>query len=476
VPIAEARRRTRWLTIAAALAVGTIGIAGCSGSSGPAPLSVRCSGKDLAVPDSGQASVNDAPVTAPARPLSGSPTPSGGAEAYRGLPQELDPGNARYGYAADGWSVSRISASGLGQPVWTLPLHPPKGMPSSEPDLDVLPQFGYTTVIGGNHGQYIAAVSSNGRAGPACVLPPFAATDRPVDLLPHAGVVVLANPPEPGQSTGSGDQYWLDGYSTSTGKRLWSVQTGTSVAEENADFMADKDTIYSFNQNSGQVEAYAAATGQHLWTTSFNASGNGELNDNGLLAAADGRVYAIADATTSSEILAVNSANGDVVWKRSVPQASSRSDVTVSQVTPGQVLLADSDSNKAYLLNARTGATLAAEPVQLSEKTTSGPELCDPNGQLVVAFSEDGRIVMLSAAPAYTRTVTIPSGDTSVAIGGSIGYVREDRADAPVRGYSLATGELLWTAQAPRSAADAILYSFDGGYEVQDLPTITLYR
>jgi outer membrane protein assembly factor BamB len=394
----------------------------------------------------------------------------------RKLPQQTDPGNASYGYTTSGWSVSRISGSGLGQPVWTLSLHPPRGVPGSEPDLDVLPQYGYTTVVGGNRGQYITAVSAKGQAGPACVLPEFAATDRPVDLLPHVGVVVLGNPPEPEVSTGSNDQYWLDGYSTSTGKRLWSVPTGRDVSENSADFMVDKDTVYNFNTGSGQVEAYAAATGQHLWTTSFGFNGNTLTDDNGLLAASGGLVYAMVDATTRSEILAVNGVNGDVVWKRSVPVASSLSDVTVSPIAPGQLLLADSDSNKAYLLDPHTGATLAAEPVQLSGKRTSPPELCDPNGQRTVAFSENGHIVTLAAAPGDTGTFAIASGDTSVATSGTIAYVRAEQADAPVRGYSLATGKLLWTVPDPHSGADGILFSFEGGFEVQDDPGTILYR
>jgi outer membrane protein assembly factor BamB len=465
--------RRSWPAGAAAVILAAA-ISGCSGSSGPASLSVHCSGHDLTAPDSGQAFASGQPLTPPVTAVPGTPRPAG-TMVNRDLPDALDPSDVNYGYSAgEDWSVSRISGSGSGRPVWSLTLRVPRGVSRSEPDLQVLAQYGYATVLGGNHGQYIATVSASGRPGPACVLPPFAATDRPVDLLPHVGVIVLANPTEPAQPTGSGDDYWLDEYSTTTGQRLWSVPTGTSVAEQTADFMVDKNTVYVFDQEDAEVVAYDAATGQHLWTTDFGVNGNPEMNDNGLLAAADGRVYAMVDASTSSQILAVSDTDGKVAWKRAVPQANILSDVTVSQIARNQVLVSDSDNSEAYLLNASSGATLATQAVTSS---ASAPQLCDPNGQVVVAFAESGRIAMLSADPGYTRTMTILSGsDVKVAITGTVAYVRPPKAGAPVYGYDLATGERLWTVPAPGSPADAGLYAFDGGFMVQGDVTGTVYH
>lgn len=461
-----------------AAAVLALGLAGC-GSSGPAALSVHCSGRDLTVPDSAEVDANDPVLPPPLGAVPGVPRTAGSATGVT-VPDALDPGDPADGYSVQGWRVSRITGTG-GQQAWSLTLGRPRGVPAAEPDLNLLPHYGYVIATGGNQGQFIAAVSSQGRAGPVCSLPPFAATDRPVELLPHAGVVILANPTESSTASGS---YSVDGYSTATGKRLWSVSSDTSLPEGRVDFLVDHDTLYVWQGRNAQIAAYNAATGQHLWTADPGSTDPYD-SPNGLLAAAGGAVYAITDTTSfgSSRVIALRGTNGKLMWRRTVPAPRSTSgEISVNPVGQDALLLSG-NGEEDYLLNATTGATLAAQKLTARPMDPGGPpQICDPGGHASVAVTESGLIHVLSSDPADDKTIAIPPGaSTSVVVTGTIAYVRQPKSGAPVYGYDLTTGKLAWTARAPGKPAGDNLYAFAGGFAVGAFHrpgqfTGTLYR
>ena len=461
-----------WAVLAASLMVAA-GLAGCGSSGGPAPLGVRCSGRTLAVPDAGNPDAGPPQLPPPVTAVSGTPRLAATAP-NAAFPDAIDPVDPRYGYSAspDGWRVSLVSATGSGPAAWSVLLSVPRDVPGSDPDLSVLADGAYAIATGGKQGQYIAAVSSTGQAGPSCAVPKFLATQGHVDLLPHAGVVVFANPPYSTQPTSSLPDYWLDGYSTATGQRLWSVPSDTSVTENGVDFMVSGDTVYVWEDDDATVAAYDARTGQHLWTASFSDA-NPDTGDNGLLAAFAGQVYVMADNISSTQVLALSGATGAVEWKRSVPLASSTSDVAVTDVGNGQVLFGDDDNNQEYLLDARSGMTLEAQAVNSNSSATNATlQMCQTADQLGVAITEPGKIVVLGIQPNDSWTIAIPQGkNASVAVTDTEVYVRLQQAGAPVYGYDLGSGQLLWTVPLPGSPADSTVSAFDGGFAVgQDLP------
>ncbi len=461
-----------WLGIAGAIVVAT-GLTGCG--SAPPPLSISCSGSTLTAPDTSDVYYGLTPSPPPVSAVPETPHPAGSVP-LAALPDALDPDDLNYGYkAVRNSTISLISAEmGSVGPLWSVALRAPQGSQGSDPALNLDPHNGYAIVTGGNQGQFIAAVSSGGRAGPACILPPFTTTQRHVELLPHAGVVILANPAEPGNQQGD---FWLDGYSTRTGKRLWSIEAGTSIADAGVAFIAASDTVYLWQSSDARVAAYNARTGRHLWTAG-HARTQVTASDNGLLAAFGGRVYATFDNGASTQVTAMNGASGAVVWQRTVPSVATSTQIAVTEVGSGQVLLGDAGSGQELLVSAATGATLASA-VGEPGAAVDNPEMqvCSLNGVPAIAIPEDGAIRLLSADRSDDRTIVIPKGQgVQVAVTGTEAYVRVPQPGAPVEGYDLATGELVWTTPAPGMPGDATMFAFAGGFVLEGQAGGTVYR
>lgn len=473
------RHRTSGTAARVSLSVAVLlaaGLAGCSSSGGPPALTVRCTGHTLPGPDTPEVFENDPLLPPPVTAVSGIPRRSG-TDLVTALPDTADPADPARGYNAVGrsWQVEMVSGSGAGQPMWSATLSIPRGVPRSEADLNLLAHEGYAIATGGSQGQYISAVNSAGRTGPACLVPQFAATDAHTELLPHAGIVILPNPTSQEASNAYGNSYWLDGYSTSTGQRVWSVSADTAVAQTGPDFITSNDTVYIWQGKDAQAAAFNARTGQHLWTTSFR-NANQYANDNGLLGVIGDTAYVMADNLSSTLVVALNATNGAVRWKRTLPQASATSDVAITQVGDGQILLGDNDNNQEYLITASTGATMATASVVSSASGQNDQlQLCHPAGQLSIAIPGNGAIYLLNADSAAERTIAIPPGNgVSVAIADTEAYVLPKQAGAPVYGYDLATGKLLWTVPTPgSSAADSTLDAFDGGFVLINSATRT---
>jgi hypothetical protein len=450
------------------------GLSGC-GSSGPAALSVRCSGPTLTTPDTSQV-VSAGAVSPP--PVASVPgTPRAVTAAQLSLPDAVDPDNPSLGYeGGKGFRLSLISDTGAGEPVWTAELRAPSGVSGSGSSLYAPDtHYGYAIVIGGNdRAEYITAVSSAGQQGPACVVPQLPTAANDVELLPHAGVLILQNPLNPGAS---GD-FRLDGYSTSSGQRLWSVPTGTPFPKERVKYLVAGDTVYIWEDGSGDVAAYSAHTGQHLWTTSLNS--NPLSSDDGLLGAFGGHVYAAFDDGTTVQVAAIDGAHGSVSWKTSFPSPEANNTVGVTQVGTGEVLLSDSDRHQMLLLKARNGAVLATASSTSPGAAVDNQELqvAYPGGHLAVAVPESGAIHVLSDDAAYDRTITIPKANIlDIAVTSTEAYVLASQAGAPVYGYDLATGKLLWTVPTPPGTpSDTVLYAFDGGFMLQGSSQNAVYR
>jgi hypothetical protein len=451
--LVRGRRSVTALILAATLAA-------CSGSSGPAALSVHCTGHRLAGPDTTSVSPVDVPQPVAPAAISGVPhltTAPPPAE----VPEVLDPADPRYGYSNRDWDIVRTAAIG-GPDSWSATIRLPGGAQASQgvgysPD----PYGGYLIVRGGRQGRYLAAVSDQGQAGPACALPPYDATDGTVDLLPHAGVVVAANPAAGAPSTAK--DIWLNGYSTTTGKRLWSADTHTS-ANESVDLVVSGDSAYIWQEYTGKIAAYDARTGHQSWQTD---SGTVSLlgGDNRLLGATDGRVYALAEQDNSSRVEALNGTTGQLIWKRDVPEPAGHNQISLSQLGTGLVAVAGAGS-KDYLLDAADGSIVSSMPVQL---TAALPQPCSVFGNPAVAVVEDGAIGVLSSDQADNRTIAIaPGRKVTVAVASTMAYVRAEQPGAPVSGYDLGTGTRRWTLPLPRTSSYVGLEAFSGGFAAFD--------
>jgi hypothetical protein len=465
-------RRFRTAGLAAgAFLVTAAGLAGC-GSSGPAALSVGCSGPTLAAPDS-----SDTYSEPPPNPVAGTPAALGSAHDAAlpfVLPDTIDPDNPRYGYKTgqQTWSVSLVSNTASPRAAWTAVLRAPKGVTSPRPS-GVAPDTydGYSIVSGDGVGfeSMITAVSATGRQGPACKLPSGETpADFDGDLLPHAGVLILQNPVNSG-----GTASWLDGYSTSTSQRLWSIPLG-----QDASFLTDGDTVYAWQDSNADIAAYDGRTGTHLWTAGVSDAGDGTPTG-GLLGAFGGRVYEIYAGGPGSWVAALSGASGAIAWKRAVPSdVSSTKDIGVTPVGSNEVLLGNDVNGQELLLSAASGKVLAQAAGSVGAAFDNDAlQVCNPGGQLAVAVPDNGSIHVLSADQAYDRTIAIPPGkDTSVAIASTEAYVFPSPSGTGIAGYDLATGKVLWTVPSGSAQpSDTQLSAFDGGFVLTAEPSDLAY-
>ncbi len=462
-----------WASLGTAVILAA-GLSGC-GSSGPAALSVRCSGPTLTAPDTSEVFSGGAVSPPPVASVPGIPRAVSAGQLS--LPDAVDPDNPSLGYQGPkGFSLSLISDTGDGQPAWTAELRAPSSVSGSDSSLYAPDtHYGYAIMEGGGlRAQYITAVSSAGQQGPACVLPQLPTAGNDVELLPHAGVLIAQNPLNPG---GSGD-FRLDGYSTSTGQRLWSVPTDTPFERDKVKYLLAGDTVCIWEEAGGDVAAYSAVTGQHLWTTSLNS--DPFASDDGLLGEFGGHVYAAFDDGTTVRVAAIDGVHGTISWKTSFPSPEAINSVGVTQVGTGEVLLGDTERHQMLLLNARNGAVLAKASSTSPGAAVQNQELqlAYPGGHLAVAVPESGAIHVLSDDPAYDRTITIAKANTlDIAVSSTEAYVLPSQAGAPVYGYDLATGKLLWTVPAPPgSSSDTLLNTFDGGFMLQGSSQNAVYR
>jgi hypothetical protein len=479
--LADGRAGRAWLGATAAVVLAA-GLAGC-GSSGPAALNLRCSGPRLSTPDTSEvlAGGGITPVTPTTVPGVPQQVSSSQAAALN-LPDDLDPADPGFGYTENrgSWNLSMVSGTGDGQSKWTVKLHGPKGVATPEESAYAPVTYsGYAVATGGDNSQFITAVSASGRQGAACLLPGGTADiDLNDALLPHAGVLVLQNP------IGSDAKgYWLDGYSTSTGQRLWSVPGAASAPGGNgATFLTDGDTVYVWQAASEQIAAYNGRTGQHLWSGDAPGAANPVVAEGGLLAAFGGRVYGLFITGSASEVAALNGASGAVEWKHAVPSdVSSRDDASITQIGGSEVLLGNDDNGQQLLLSAGTGAVLARTAVSTAAAVDNDAlAVCYPGGQLAVAIPDPaGAIRILSADQAYDRTITIPPGkDVSVGISRTEAYVFPANGSTGVSGYDLATGKVLWTEPTPggMDPSGTVLAAFDGGFLLNGSSLSPVYR
>jgi outer membrane protein assembly factor BamB len=453
--LAASRRSWGALTLAVTMVAA---LSACSGG-GPAVLAVRCTGHTLAEPDTADISANDVALAASPAAVAGVPHPAG-AVASTGIPDFLDPVDPSLGYGSHGWAVVGKGPTG-GPAKWSVTIRPPGATQANSKDADLSLQeyTGYVIAAGGTQGQDIAAVSDQGRAGPACQLPAFDASDGTVALLPHAGILITANPTTP---SAKHKDLWLDGYSTTTGKRLWSIDTRTGAAEEYIDLDVNGDTVYIWQGQTGKVAAYTAGTGHQLWTTD-SGTFNPIYPDQNLLGTSDGRVFALIELPKGPRIVAMNSTTGKIIWTRDVPEPVSDNKISISQVGTGLVAVAGA-GNRDYLLRAASGTIISSLPVQSS---AGQPQLCTVNGEPAVAVVENGALGVLTSDQAGNRTISIPPGkQVDVAVASTMAYVRAEKVNGPVYGYDLATGQRTWTVAAPGTQPEGPLWAFGGGFAV----------
>jgi PQQ-like domain len=448
--------------VVALIAAGAI--CGCGSSPRPPAIALRCAGPALAVADSPVVGPNGPQLPTPVTALGGPP------ERYRSaapsLPDLLDPDDPRYGYVASGWRVSRVDTE-TGKRVWSIMIRPPGLAPPRHlpQRLTLEPHHGYVLAEGHvrNH-SFVAAVSQTGRGGPACTLPPGIAGSGAATLLPHAGVLVISSPRDEGAD--GGDSY-VEGYDSSSGKRIWFAPTHSSAAAGPASFVVADDDAYVWQTRDGRIAAYDVHTGDRHWTVDSHTL---VPPDTGLVAAFQHRLYVLINRGTFSWLAALRGSDGKIVWERPESWFARPSNVTISELAPSRLLLSDNASatrlTTISLLAAATGRALYSMAGHIYRVET-----CRPASHTAVALIADGRIDVLGIDPAYDMTIRIPHGpDVAVAVAASMAYVRVARFAQPVIGYDLTTGRHIWTVTAPSSPASAHIEAVDGRFALSARP------
>ncbi len=131
----------------------------------------------------------------------------------------------------------------------------------------------------------------------------------------------------------------------------------------------------------GRVRAFSASTGGRIWVRSLVPDGADEDDGYGGGLCSDGR--AIYAATGFGEVVAMNPANGAVLWRRKLPVP-----VRTAPVTAGGRIYVRDSANVLHALAVADGAemwTHQGEDVQTSMISASAPAV--GNGVVVAPFS-----------------------------------------------------------------------------------------
>jgi outer membrane protein assembly factor BamB len=177
-------------------------------------------------------------------------------------------------------------------------------------------------------------------------------------------------------------------------------------------------TVYTLDATA-TVSAFDAGSGARRWQTSLAREGErGREGFGGGLAAAGGRLYA---ATGFGEVLALDPASGEIVWRKSFGAP-----FRAAPAVDGGVVVAITRDNRAFGLSAESGETLwrleaAASTVGLlggsSPAVTSGVALLPfASGELVAVSASSGRRLWSTALTGGRRglaraSITDISGD-----------------------------------------------------------------
>ena len=146
--------------------------------------------------------------------------------------------------------------------------------------------------------------------------------------------------------------------------------------------------IFTYDSNA-TVAAWNLDGGQNIWKTSTRPKKNRAGNLGGGIAADGGRIYA---ATGRAEILALNAADGTIIWRKPIPSPARSAPTVVGKAmflcTIDQQLLAFSTDNGAPLWSYQATRTDAGLLAVASPAVSNG---------LVVAGFESGDLAAVSA-------------------------------------------------------------------------------
>lgn len=284
-------------------------------------------------------------------------------------------------------------------------------------------------------------------------------------VSPDGKIVYTAGQTSPASWGGFQNSPVTAAYDAATGRRLWSDVYGgpTGVGGEQAGFGLSPDggTLFVLaagggygNESDYVTIAYDAATGERLWVSVYDAAG---LSDYGeaLAVSPDGSaVYVTGMSLLDDEgsadygTIAYDAATGEELWRSlydgPVGETDAARAIAASPDGSAVVVTGQSRGEGKSLVDWGTVAFDAATGEQLWDATYDGPDDKGGSGG-AVAITPDGTVVV--------------TGDNNSA---------QNATDWVTIGYSLETGEALWTERLDGGTGDTdvprtVVVSPDGG-------------
>jgi WD40 repeat protein len=251
-----------------------------------------------------------------------------------------------------------------------------------------------------------------------------------------------------GKGTNATDlDYVTIAYDASTGTRIWKQRYSSTLGHSFDEAAAlgvspDGSTVFVTGDSDGGTAgmdyltvAYAATTGQQLWTARYNLSLHDyartlSVSPNGSAVFVSG--YSVSTSSLDIETIAYDAVTGERLWK-------SRYDGPTSHEDQANAMAVSPDGSRVYVTGFSEGSNRARDMVTLSYRASSGTQVWVRRYNGPAGSNDNGKAVTVS-----------PDGSRIFVAGYRTGH--QDR-DAETIAYS-STGERLWL-RAYNGPADA---------------------
>ncbi len=290
-----------------------------------------------------------------------------------------------------------------------------------------------------------------------------------------------------GLSTAGGDKdEFLSAFDLNSGKQIWTTKTGPAWNEGPPDWQssrstptADGDRVYVITPK-GVLVAASSSDGKIAWTKNLGEVFHGKKGDGWGYSESpliDGDRLICTPGGDESTMVALNKANGELIWKSAVAgdRGAGHSSIVISQVGKKKIYVQTTASG-ALGVSAADGKLLWTFPIDSTTCVIPTPIVRDDYVFFSAGYKRGGAMLKQVVAPSgdvsidtvYGLNTKLANKHGGIVLVGDYLYGDSDDAGQPFCA-DLMTGEIKWVRSKGKGSGkgSAVVIAGDGKLYVQ---------